>query len=232
ALDYIARTQVRGRGGWRYTPGVNSDLSVTGWMLMALRSGDLAGLRVREVTYDGVRNFLETCRERAGTQSRFCYNPAAPADDPRTSHGRNPGTVMTSVGLLMQLYLGEGRESVRMQRGADHLLANLPTIGQSREPARTSTLGNPLRDTYYWYYGTQVMFHMGGAHWSAWNDALHPLLVESQTTTGELAGSWNPVRPVPDKWRHMGGRLYVTALNLLSLEVYYRHLPLYEMTGE
>lgn len=231
ALDYIVRTQVASRGGWRYTPGYNADLSVTGWMLMALRSGELAGLEVPSRTYASVRRFLESCREPTGHQARFRYNPQAPADDPRTSHGRNPGTVMTSVGLLMQLYLGEGRESERMLRGADHLLSNLPTVGESLQPARTSTLGNPLRDTYYWYYGTQVMFHVGGQHWHAWNDALHPLLVETQTTRGALAGSWNPLRPVPDKWRHLGGRLYVTTMNLLSLEVYYRHLPLYEMTG-
>ncbi|TWT36051.1 hypothetical protein KOR34_09500 [Posidoniimonas corsicana] len=231
AIDYIVSTQVERLGGWRYTPGFNSDLSVTGWMLMALRSGDLAGLEVPTRTYAGVRRFLEACREQAGDQARFCYNPNAPANDARTSHGRNPGTVMTSVGLLMQLYLGEGRESRRMQRGADHLLANLPTVGESMTPARTSTLGNPLRDTYYWYYGTQVMFHVGGRHWDAWNDSLHPLLVDSQTRGGELAGSWNPIAPVPDKWRHLGGRLYVTTLNLLSLEVFYRHLPLYEMTG-
>ncbi|TWT72794.1 hypothetical protein Pla123a_40930 [Posidoniimonas polymericola] len=231
AIDYIVETQVESLGGWRYTPGFNSDLSVTGWMLMALRSGELAGLEVPSRTYAGVRRFLETCRESAGNQARFCYNPTAPANDPRTSHGRNPGTVMTSVGLLMQLYLGEGRESRRMQLGADHLAEHLPTLGDSMTPARTSTLGNPLRDTYYWYYGTQVMFHMGGTHWDRWNEALHPLLVESQTKSGQLAGSWNPIAPVPDKWRHLGGRLYVTTLNLLSLEVYYRHLPLYEMTG-
>jgi hypothetical protein len=76
------------------------------------------------------------------------------------------------------------------------------------------------------------MFHMGGEHWQAWNDSLHPLLVDTQTPVGPLAGSWNPNRPVPDKWGRYGGRLYITTLNLLSLEVYYRHLPLYEMTAQ
>lgn len=231
ALDYITRTQVGRLGGWRYMPGINADLSVTGWQLMALRSGELAGLSVPSRTYAGVRQFLEACRDPDNDQARFCYNPNAPADDPRTRHGRNPGTVMTSVGMLMQLYLGEGRESERMQRGADFLADRLPTTGDTRQPAATSTAGNPLRDTYYWYYGTQVMFHMGGRHWRQWNEALHPLLVDAQTTTGPMTGSWNPVHPTPDKWWHLGGRLYVTAMNLLSLEVYYRHLPLYEMTS-
>jgi hypothetical protein len=33
--------------------------------------------------------------------------------------------------------------------------------------------------------------------------------------------------PVPDRWGADGGRIYVTAMHLLNLEVYYRHLPLY-----
>jgi hypothetical protein len=76
------------------------------------------------------------------------------------------------------------------------------------------------------------MFHMRGKYWSAWNDRLHPLLVSEQIQGGPLAGSWDPRRPVPDRWGPHAGRLYVTTLNLLSLEVYYRHLPLYESTGK
>lgn len=229
AIDYIERTQVAGLGGWRYTPGTGGDLSVTGWQLMALRSGQLAGLRVSGQTYGGVRQFVERCREAGGERRLFCYNPLANLNDPATAHGRSPGTVMTSVGLLCQLYLGANRDTQVMQRGADHLLASLPNAAA---PSATSTLANPNRDTYYWYYATQVMFHMRGRHWRAWNDTLHPLLVESQLHTGELAGSWSPLTPTPDKWAAFGGRQYVTALNLLSLEVYYRHLPLYEMTAE
>ena len=46
-----------------------------------------------------------------------------------------------------------------------------------------------------------------------------------------MAGSWDPLQPVPDRWGAHAGRLYVTALNLLSLEVRFRHMPINEFTG-
>jgi hypothetical protein len=54
------------------------------------------------------------------------------------------------------------------------------------------------------------------------------LLVDSQVREGILAGSWDPAAPIPDRWGPQAGRLYVTAMNLLSLEVQYRKLPLYD----
>ncbi len=72
------------------------------------------------------------------------------------------------------------------------------------------------------------MFQMQGDYWTAWNDRFHRLAERSQTQTGQTAGSWHPQRPVPDRWGHAGGRHYVTALHLLMLEVYYRHLPLFQ----
>jgi hypothetical protein len=122
----------------------------------------------------------------------------------------------------MRLYTGWRRDHESLVRGAEYLGQNPPEIGSLREPKR---------DTYYWYYATQVMFHMGGEHWENWNRRLHPLLIESQIKRGDLAGSWSPRSPVPDRWSPHAGRLYVTTLNLLSLEVFYRHLPLYVDTG-
>jgi hypothetical protein len=72
---------------------------------------------------------------------------------------------------------------------------------------------------------------MRGKHWQAWHDRLYPLLVNDQIVEGEFAGSWHPVVPTPDLWARFGGRLYVTTMNLLSLEVSYRHLPLYDSTA-
>jgi len=43
-----------------------------------------------------------------------------------------------------------------------------------------------------------------------------------------MAGTWNPI----DSWEHRGGRIYSTSIKLLLLEIYYRHLPLYEQLDD
>ena len=127
---------------------------------------------------------------------------------------------MTAVGLLMRFYAsGWRRDNPHLLRGADHLLKHPPANG---------TAARPQRDTYYWYYATQVMFHVGGERWQRWWDPLSTMLRTEQIKEGPLAGSWNPRTPVPDRWGPHAGRHYVTALNLLSLEVRWRHLPIYD----
>jgi hypothetical protein len=224
AIDFLVESQHQELGGWRYVPGINSDLSVSGWQLMALKAGELAGLHVPPETYSRLRALVERCRERDGQRARFCYNPWASPSDPRTRHGRQPSTVMTAVGMSMQLALGGETADERLQAGANHLLANLPRFGEGRKPAATGTLGNPERDAYYWFYATQVMHLLGGKYWQSWNEQLGPLLIGSQITTGPMSGSWDPDRPAFDKWADYGGRLYVTSLSLLSLEAHERSL--------
>lgn len=220
ALNFIVAAQHPDRGGWRYAPQVGSDTSVTGWMMMALKSGELAGLEVPEETYVKIRSWLDKSQASERERHLYRYNPLAP-NTPEQRHGRQASKTMTAVGLLMRLYLGWRRDNPNMVKGADYLAENLPALGTARDPQR---------DTYYWYYATQVMFHMGGDYWKAWNERLHPLLTSAQIKDGPLAGSWDPRTPVPDRWAPHAGRLYVTTMNILSLEVYYRHLPLYEDT--
>jgi hypothetical protein len=221
ALDFIVASQHQDRGGWRYTPGYGSDTSVTGWMMMALKSGELANLEVPGAVYTKINHWLNLAQASTRDRHLYRYNPYAP-DTPTQRHGREASTTMTAVGLLMRLYSGWRRDNPNMVRGADYLQQHLPAIGTPRDPQR---------DTYYWYYATQVMFHMGGEHWQNWHDSLHPLLVDRQVQQGPLAGSWDPRGRVPDRWAPHAGRLYVTTMNLLSLEVSYRHLPLYEETA-
>ncbi len=222
ALDFIVNAQHKERGGWRYAPQIGSDTSVTGWMMMALKSGELANLKVPKETYTRIQTWLSAAAVSKEQPHLFRYNPYAP-DTEEQRHGRAMSKTMTAVGLLMELYVGWKRDNPNMVAGAEFLKNNLPEIGTQRDPQR---------DTYYWYYGTQVMFHMGGEYWAAWNGRLHPMLIDSQVKDGPTAGSWNPRMPVPDRWAPHAGRLYVTATNLLSLEVYYRHLPLYEDTAK
>jgi hypothetical protein len=222
AVNFMVDSQEPQRGGWRYRPNLDSDTSVTGWFMMALKSAQLSGLKVPQVTFDRMAKYLQASQASAAQPHLFRYNPFAP-NTPEQRHGLQPTHVMTSVGLLMRLYLGWRRELPEMQAGADYLLTHPPELGT---PQATR------RDTYYWYYATQVLFHMGGERWKRWNDQLRPMLLEGQVTEGPLAGSWDPYAPTADLWARYGGRLYVTTLNLLSLEVYYRHLPLYEATAK
>lgn len=221
SLRYIVETQHLSRGGWRYTPQVSSDTSVSGWMMMALKSGELSGLEVPGETYEGIEKWLGLAQSPE-RPDRYRYNPFAP-DTITQRHGRIATPTMTAVGMLMRMYSGWRRDREEMRSAADYLLQFPPQMGDAR---------SPQRDAYYWYYATQVMFHMGGEHWQNWNQYLNPLLLESQVRQGPQSGSWDPVRPVPDRWSPHAGRLYVTTMNLLNLEVFYRHLPIYDDTAE
>jgi hypothetical protein len=217
ALDFIVAAQNPSEGGWRYSPGRGSDTSVSGWQLMALKSGELAGLQAPQQTYQRVQSWLDGAQARTNP-ALYAYRPKATQD-----HQRLPSRVMTAEALLMRQYLGWKRDNATMVAGADYLLGHLPQW----------TASGAERDAYYWYYGTQFMFQMGGAHWRQWNDRLRPLLIDNQQTAGPLAGSWDPLGPHPDRWGREAGRIYVTAMHLLMLEVYYRHLPLYRnLEGE
>jgi hypothetical protein len=198
ALDYIVKAQHPASGGWRYRPNQPADTSVVGWQLMALKSGEMAGLTVPAKVFEGIKRWLSSVEGNKPTGGVFGYQSTSPTP------------AMTAQGLLCLQYLGARRDDRRMRAGTDYLLKHLPRAG-----AETS---------YYWYHANQVMYHMQGKPWKAWNDKLRDLLVSTQEKKGALAGSWKPV----DHREKPGGRVYATALRVLMLEVYYRHLPLYQ----
>ena len=117
---------------------------------------------------------------------------------------------MTAEGLLCRIYLGWGKDRPGLVRGTKWLLDNHRP--SSRDP-----------DFYYWYYATQVLHHYGGDEWNAWNLQMRDVLVNSQETRGHAAGSWPP----KGEYAGAGGRIYTTSLAICTLEVYYRHLPIF-----
>jgi hypothetical protein len=211
ALDFIVAAQQKELGGWRYAPGVGTDTSVSGWQMMALKSGELGGLRVPRETYDAVGRWLEMAAAPRDP-SFYVYRPQS-----QQEHQRTPSLAMTAEALLIRLYLGWSPRDPRLVRGAEWLGKHLPAYGPDLA----------ARDAYYWYYATQVMIHVQGEPWEEWNDRLRTVLVETQEKKGPLGGSWDPAGRYPDRWGSAGGRIYTTAMHLLMLEVYYRHLPLY-----
>ena len=79
------------------------------------------------------------------------------------------------------------------------------------------------KNMYYWYYATQTLHHIGGPLWNKWNLKMRDVLVDTQEKGGRYAGSWKP----EGGHASAGGRLYMTALATCTLEVYYRHLPIF-----
>ncbi|MBI1902745.1 MAG: hypothetical protein HYS13_16730, partial [Planctomycetia bacterium] len=211
AIDFIVAAQHKELGGWRYAPGVGTDTSVTGWQMMALKSGELGGLNVPRETYAAVGRWVESAAAPRDP-SFYVYRPQS-----QQEHQRTPSLAMTAEALLIRLYLGWSPSDARLVRGAQWLRKNLPAYGPDAAK----------RDAYYWYYATQVMIHVQGEAWDDWNKQLRSVLVETQEKTGPLGGSWDPAGRYPDRWGSAGGRIYTTAMHLLMLEVYYRHLPLY-----
>ena len=202
AIDYCLRTQ-SAEGGWRYSPNNDSDVSVTGWIVMALQSAKMAGLEVPEESLRHVGRFLDSAAQEDG--SRYSYQPKS---DVRLS--------MTAEALLMREYLGWKRDDPRLVAGMKWITSSENLINY-----------NNNRDVYFWYYATQAAHHIEGEYWKRWNNVMRQAVPKQQVARGGEAGSWDPDRPSRDQWGNHGGRLYVTCLSIYMLEVYYRHLPLY-----
>lgn len=198
AIDFIIDAQHSG-GGWRYQPKDRGDTSVVGWQLMALRSAQMAYLDVPPNALERAAKYLDDAQTDS-LGGRYAYMP-----------GNNATHVMTAEALLCRQYAGWPQDHPGLISGVDYLIKeHLPS---PRERI----------NMYYVYYATQVMHHMGGAYWEDWNYRVRDILVDTQEKKGHEAGSWTP------KVGHdeAGGRLYQTALTICTLEVYYRHLPLY-----
>ncbi|QDT68724.1 Prenyltransferase and squalene oxidase repeat protein [Planctomycetes bacterium MalM25] len=211
AVEYLISSQSE-LGGWKYYPGPQSDLSVTGWVLMALKSARMAGIEVPSPVFLKIEDYLDTVSRAESMSdidrgSRYVYESS-------DIFNREAIPTMTAVGLLCRQYLGWPLDERRLESGVDFLLTHKP------EWRRGKT------NLYYWYYATQVLMHKGGASWPKWNLVMRELLPEHQEKKGPEKGSWDPRDDMP--WGASGGRLYTTCFAIYTLEVYYRHLPLYK----
>ena len=70
AIDYIIKAQHAPSGGWRYQPNQPADTSVVGWQMMALKSGEMAGLTVPPKVFEGIKKWLASVRSGAPPRRR------------------------------------------------------------------------------------------------------------------------------------------------------------------
>jgi HEAT repeat protein len=233
-IDYLVRVQTPG-GGWRYGPRyVQSDTSATSWVLMTVKSGQLLGLDIAQRCMDGIDSWLERCSYDVTGEEEIPEDLATDYDyevgsrryfKAFTGYLELSGaeksalqqTSMTAVGMVCRFFMGWKRSHPYMIGSANYLMDYLPQWMRGLERGQAIAWYH-----YFWYYGTLGMHQMGGRYWRAWNEKVKRMYPENQRLSPpELAGSWDPDTAVLN-----GGRIFSTAMSILSLETYYRFSPL------
>ncbi|MEM9588390.1 MAG: hypothetical protein AAGA03_13990, partial [Planctomycetota bacterium] len=163
ALNFIVYAQCRD-GGWRYRPqdGTGGDTSVTGWQVMALKSGYMAHLIVPPSSFQGSMLFLD----KVGSSKGDLYGYMKPTK----KHTR----ANTAIGLLCRMYTGWDKEHPGIKAGVKHLVK----------------AGVNKKNIYYDYYAAQVLRHYGGPEWDKFNVQMRDWLVATQSKEGGAKGSW------------------------------------------
>ncbi len=200
----VKKSQAKYRGGWRYTPTASdSDLSVTVWQLMALRSAKNAGMDVPKEAIDMAVRYLK----------RSYYSPRNARGEPTNLRsgcgyipGQRPRYSTAAAGLLSLQVCGE--YDTPEVRGTTNWLVN------QRVNSKEQWF---FYGTYYYAQGMQKREkHIA-------DDArktVEGMLLKLQRADG----SWEGM----DGMERGAGRVYCTALATLSLSVKHHFLPIYQ----
>lgn len=208
----------RNGGGWGYfnPDGAHFDrwsrVSVTSWQVMALESARLSGIDVPDAAFDRARQFLLNCVDRQYGYIRYCHDPDRLNSEYRTLPGSTPAGLF-ALALLNEDIAGDDYAAERK-----FVLDRRPK--EYRWRGDDAFVHDAAANLYFWYYGSLAMFRVGGEPWTQWNDGMKRALIPSQAQDG----SWKPI----DNYSERAGdsnssRCFTTAMNVLTLEVYYRY---------
>jgi len=197
AAKFIIDAQNGQTGGWRYTPMDAGDVSVTGWQLLALCSAAKAGAKLDDAAIARAMQYLD--RLSVGDNRVLA----------RYQLDAQPTPSMTAHAVFGRMIFGRTLTQRQLDEASEFVSRTPPGKGEK---------------DYYRYYCTSLMLmQIQNDAWKRWNSAASAYLLKLQRDAGDAQGSWNP----DDKWGKWGGRIYSTSMACLTLEVYYRYLPMY-----
>lgn len=229
AIDHLISGQNSSPGGtglwgWRYRPNCgDNDISVTGWAVMALKSAEMAGLRISQDSLNGAYQFCDEITDK--TSGQVGYTRREEAGSKVMAIGKNedyqnhPG--LAAVGMCVRAFVKHNIDDPMLEAAAKWIVKDLPKWDKAKKS----------NDYYYWYYATLALNQFDGPdspragkgnYWREWEAALKKALIDNQTNNASLCsdGSWDG----DDRWGvDGGGRVYATAINTLNFEVYYRY---------
>jgi hypothetical protein len=157
------------RGGWRYrVVGNDSDMSVTGWQLLALRAAKNLGCDVPDDRIKQAVDYIK--RSQDAGSGGFRYQVGGGVTIP-----------CTGTGILALEICGKDWHQTRAAKRAGTYL-----LSQVRN-------WNRAFYSYGIYYCSQAMFQLGGNYWKSFRPTLHTWLLGSQQANGSwLADSFGP----------------------------------------
>ena len=189
-------------GGWRYAPGSrDSDLSVSIWQLMALRSAKNDGMDVPGDAIDKALGYL-----RNSFTGRRTTNGVGEGGFSYTPGQSRPSFTMTAAGLLAMQVCGQ-YDAPEVSAAADWLFSHRPK-------------SNERYLFYGLYYYAQGMHQVGGKFAEESGRVVSSLLLPRQRSDGSWMAPGGEERNV--------GLVYSTSLAVLSLSVRYHYLPIYQ----
>jgi len=148
-------------GGWRYQPtSTDSDISLAGWALSALRSARNNGAPVPKEAIEKAVKFILRCRTQ---DNGFAYQPGGGANLARTG-----------IGLLCLEMAGRHRDDVTLKAG-QYIL---------KQYQANTTLNGETCHYYAWYYIANGMFQLGGQEWESFAPLLYNNILKMQLENG------------------------------------------------
>ena len=206
AIGYIVAGQGPD-GGWMYAYDKSeSDTSVSGWQIQALKAAHLSGLNIDGVDAALDKAMLNLKRVQADDGS-FGYRKAAPGS-----------YSLTGAGVLCT-YFWKQEKDKSVREGIKFMM-------EQADKNHPVDYHHETADLYCWYYNTQACLMVGGGAWTKWNGRFQDQLTKNQNPDG----SWPPVAgksPGGEMQRDPegAGPYFRTTLCILMLEVYYRYSP-------
>jgi hypothetical protein len=150
-------------GGWRYSPiTVDSDLSLTGWAIMALRAGRLNGAPIPKENAAKAVEYILKCRRADGG---FAYQP-----------GQGATVGLTGCAVLCLELCGEHGNTAVTPAG-DFILAHMPDRNDGG-----------MKTYYAFYYCSQATFQLGSRYWETWAPRMYDSLLQTQQPNGAWPG--------------------------------------------
>lgn len=187
------------RGGWRYAPNSqDSDISHSGWAMMALRSAYNNGAGVPKSAVDEAVGFILRCRNKDGG---FGYLP-----------GGGSGVARAGIGLLCLELSGHHREPMAMS-AADYINKQSVLTGWSGE-----------LHYYAFYYTAQSMFQLGGEEWETFAPKLYDALLNLQQSDGSWKAAGHATEDALPCYRTAMAVLALSA-SYRQLPIYQREVP-------